>query len=154
MCYSSQVSHIFDGMAMLHSNRIHHAENKTSGAISRRLVQTKCLQKNLDEKRLAVMGAWDYPIEWGMFDRLAALSANVCGKEHSARDEQHRCFSVHTLENVCGKKHLWELNVVGRSTLLGMTYTGCFSVHTLKNVCGNRMFSNGFQNNLFPPEIW
>ena len=79
---------------------------------------------------------------------------NVCGKEHPARDEQHRCFSVHTLENVCGKKHLWELNVVGRSTLLGMTYTGCFSVHTLKNVCGNRMFSNGFQNNLFPPEIW
>lgn len=76
MHHSSQVSHIFDGMSMIHSNRIHHVDNKTSGEISRRLVQTKCLRKNLDEKRFAVMGAWDYPSEWGMFDRLAALFAD------------------------------------------------------------------------------
>ena len=66
-----EVAHVFDGQAMIQG---HNILNSSKSVISRRLIQSEILKKNLNEKRFAGLGAWAVPSEWTMMDRLKAMT--------------------------------------------------------------------------------
>ena len=52
----------------------HNIINSSESLMSRRLIQSNILKKNLEEKRFAGLGAWAIPPEWTMMDRLKAMT--------------------------------------------------------------------------------